>query len=266
MKQNGSSAQAGAAGPQRTVAETRNPLEILDSIALMVRCRRGQEICSQGNQMDYWYRVVSGAARRCVVLPTGRRQIVDLLLPGDFFGAADRNEHAFALEAIVESTVVACYPRRQVERLADADPRVARQIREMTFNAILRLEEQLLIVGHMTAVEKVGSFILTMAERLSGESADSLYLPMSRYDIAAYLAVSVETVSRALTGLRLRGAITFAGTRQIRIVDRDALADGHAYGEDEDRSKANGAHRDAYVIGRQGGWRGGRGEYRARNA
>ena len=102
MKQNGSSAQAGAAGPQRTVAETRNPLEILDSIALMVRCRRGQEICSQGNQMDYWYRVVSGAARRCVVLPTGRRQIVDLLLPGDFFGAADRNEHAFALEAIVE--------------------------------------------------------------------------------------------------------------------------------------------------------------------
>jgi CRP-like cAMP-binding protein len=93
----------------------------------------------------------------------------------------------------------------------------------MAFDAILRLEEQLLIVGHMRSAEKVGAFLLKMAERLSGSSVDSVSLPMSRYDIADYLAVSVETVSRALTGLKHRGAITFVGTRQVRIVDRRSL-------------------------------------------
>jgi CRP/FNR family nitrogen fixation transcriptional regulator len=89
-----------------------------------------------------------------------------------------------------------------------------------------RLQAQLLIVGRITAPEKVGSFILEMAKRLSAEHGNSVALPMSRYDIADYLAVSVETVSRALTDLKHRGVIKLCGTRIVRIVDRDALEEG----------------------------------------
>jgi hypothetical protein len=74
------------------------------------------------------------------------------------------------------------------------------------------LQAQLLIIGRITALEKVGSFILEKAARLSQGRGNSVALPVSRYDIADYLAVSVETVSRSLTDLRHRGVIEFSGT------------------------------------------------------
>ena len=74
-----------------------------------------------------------------------------------------------------------------------------------------------------TAVEKVGAFLLDLAERLVDQESQSVALPMSRYDMAEFLSLSVETVSRALSELKYRGLIRFAGTRQITIVDREAL-------------------------------------------
>jgi CRP-like cAMP-binding protein len=164
--------------------------------------------------------------RRCVVRLDGRRQIVDLLLPGDVFGFTAGEEYDSTVEAIAEGTVVAAYPRRRAEMLSDSDPQLAREIRHIAFLAMARLQAQLLIVGRITAPEKVGSFILEMAKRLSAEHGNSVALPMSRYDIADYLAVSVETVSRALTDLKHRGVIKLSGTRIVRIVDRDALEEG----------------------------------------
>ena len=110
--------------------------------------------------------------------------------------------------------------------LADADPLLGREIRQVAFLALARLQAQLLILGRITALEKVGSFILEMATRMSSERGNSVALPMSRYDIADYLAVSVETVSRSLTYLKQHGVIKFSGTRIVRIVDRDALEEG----------------------------------------
>jgi hypothetical protein len=81
------------------------------------------------------------------------------------------------------------------------------------------------ILGRTTAEQKVGSFLLYMQERVGSGVADRLALPVSRYDIADYLALSVETVSRSLTGLKDRGVIALSGPREIRIIDRDALAD-----------------------------------------
>jgi len=161
-----------------------------------------------------------------VIRLDGRRQIVDLLLPGDVFGFTSLDEYDSSVEAIVEGTVVAGYPRRRVEILADADPRLAREIRQVAFAALSRLEARLLILGRITVLEKVGSFILEMASRLSNQRGNSVALPMSRYDIADYLAVSVETVSRSLTDLKHRGVIKLAGTRTVRIVDPHALEEG----------------------------------------
>lgn len=110
--------------------------------------------------------------------------------------------------------------------LAESDPKIARELREIVLAALSRMQAQLLIVGRITALEKVSSFILEMASRLSDGDSDRVALPVSRYDIADYLGVSVETVSRALSELKQRGTIKLLGTRTVSIVHRDVLEDG----------------------------------------
>ena len=144
-------------------------------------------------------------------------------MPNDCFCFAPPRGHYGAVEAVVNGTVVACYSQRRAEALAESDPQVAREIREMALDAVSRMQEQLLILGRVTAREKVGSFLINMMERSSRRPNDPLLLITSRYDIADYLALSVETVSRSLTDLRHRGFIALAGPRRVEIVDRNGL-------------------------------------------
>lgn len=234
--------------PHRALANRPHPLHGLDHLAMTTSYSRGQEICGQSRPADNWYLVVAGSARRYVARPDGRRQIVDLLLPGDFFGCTARDEYDFTVEAISVGTTITSYPRRRVEALADSDPRLAREIRMLVLEAMSRLQAQLLIVGRVTAPEKVGSFLLEMAGRLSPGHPDKVMLPVSRYDIADYLAVSVETVSRSLTDLKHRGVIAFSGTRSVRIVDRDALDDREASRQHDAPGRSNISWRQPLVA------------------
>jgi CRP-like cAMP-binding protein len=203
-----------------------------------MRCYHGQTIYDEGAPVEYWYRVVSGTARRFVVRCDGRRQIIDLLLTGDVFGFGARGSHSFTAEAIRDGTVVARYPRSRLEAVARSDTRVAQEIREMALEETRRLQDLILILGRTTAQEKVGAFLLHLAERLAGRPADRVILPISRYDIADYLALSVETVSRALTSLKRSRIITFAGTRQVEILDRGAIEATTSFGEMGDGARA----------------------------
>jgi CRP/FNR family transcriptional regulator, nitrogen fixation regulation protein len=200
-------------------------LQCLDSIAKVRRCRIRQELCQQGQAGNIWYLVLSGALSCCIIKSDGRRQIIDLLFPGDF-SAFPGGEYDYTVEAIASGTIVASYPRKRVEIRADSNPEFARDLREVAFAALSRRQEQLLIVGRITVTQKVGAFILAMADRLPQSRANRVTLPLSRYDIADYLAVSAETVSRALSDLKQRGLIRFTGTRDIQIIDREALEDG----------------------------------------
>jgi CRP/FNR family transcriptional regulator, nitrogen fixation regulation protein len=219
------------------------PLQVFEALAARKRYRRGQEIYKEDSPADYWYRIVSGMARRFSARADGKRQIVDLLLPGDVFGFGGSGKHHFAVEAVLDDTVVARFPRLRLEVLAASDPRVARELRDAAVEAMSRLHALILNLGRTTAEEKVGHFLLRMAERLSGGPADRMVLPMLREDIADYLALSVETVSRSLTQLKRRGVILLMGTRQIRIVDRHALDEA-----DEDRFVTTRGERLAYVC------------------
>jgi CRP-like cAMP-binding protein len=196
---------------------------LADSFGALTQYCRAQLVYDEGDSVECWYRVVSGTARRFNVQSDGRRQIVDLLLPGDVFGFGARGRHAFATEAIRDGTVVARYPRRRLEALAASDPRVAHALQGMALEECRRLQDLILILGQTTAQHKVGAFLAHLADRLAGRPADQLNLPISRYDIADYLALSVETVSRALTALKRNGAIALAGPRQVSIVDRELL-------------------------------------------
>jgi CRP/FNR family nitrogen fixation transcriptional regulator len=185
---------------------------------------RDQEVCGQSQPAQYFYEVLAGVVRCYVVRSDGRRQIVDLLLPGDFCGLTVEPEHDATIEAVTEGTVVAAYLRREVEAMAETDQTIARDMRELAFESFSRLQHQLLIVSRVTAVEKVGAFLLEMMTRLPRDHDNEITLPVSRYDIADYLGLSVETVSRALSELKGSRIIWFIGARHMKVLDKDALA------------------------------------------
>jgi CRP-like cAMP-binding protein len=200
-----------------------HPFDALEKIKIVKRYRHGEEICSSECMSDFWYRVVAGVAKRCATMPNGRQQIVDLLLPGDIFACPLKDHRDASINAAADGTELACYPRRRVEMLSNSDPRLAKLLGEIAFETVYRLQQQLLILGRTTALEKIAAFLLELSRRQTGGAADCVVLPFSRYDIADYLAISVETVSRSLTGLKQRRLISFTTTRAIKIIDRVGL-------------------------------------------
>jgi CRP/FNR family nitrogen fixation transcriptional regulator len=206
-------------------ASPAQPLSAMESLAIATRYANGEAVYRCNDPVEYWYRIVAGAARKSALTADGYRHIVDFLLPGDLFGFGARGLRPFCVEAIVPGTLIVRYPRRSAEQLADSDPRTARAIREAAFDSIARLQRRMVILSRTSAVERVGAFLLEMADRGHGVPSHTVFLPMSRYDIADYLGMAVETVSRALTELRARRAITLRGVRRVQICDRAALED-----------------------------------------
>ena len=187
-------------GDHRRCQGLRSSGSTLDDLAVSVRCRRGDLISSPGHSRQYWFKNHRlGAAKRFSIHSDGRRQIVDLLLPGDFVGIGRDADLEFTVEAMTDGTVLARYSRHELEALASSEPAVALELCRIAFSTVSRLEAQLLILGRITAVEKVGAFLLDLAERLVDQESQSVALPMSRYDMAEFLSLSVETVSRALS-------------------------------------------------------------------
>jgi len=199
---------------------------IVDTVRRRLTYAQSQTIYREFDLAQHWCCIVSGAARKYAVLADGRRRIVDFLLPGDFFGFSVPQQHRFGAEALMAGTTVVSYPRRMLETAADDDARIGRQVRDIVFNSIARSQARLLTLGRVTSIAKVGSFLLELSQRSTGVSDEIVALPMSRYDIADYLALSVETVSRAFTDLKRCGAIRCLDHHRIRILDAEFLDDG----------------------------------------
>jgi CRP-like cAMP-binding protein len=204
----------------------------LQTLALVTPYHLRETIYDWHAPHEYWYGIVSGAARTCAMSTEGRRQILEFLLPGDLFGFDLSLSERVVADAVVEGTLVARYPRRSLESLAESDPRVSRELRLMVFGAIARLQERIVILGRATARAKVAAFLLEMSRRSAQQRRDQVELPMSRYDIADYLALAVETVSRTLTELKRSGIITLLSKRQVCIINRAQLeAEVHEAGQ-----------------------------------
>jgi CRP/FNR family nitrogen fixation transcriptional regulator len=151
---------------------------------------------------------------------------VDLLFPGDVFGFGIHGKHYFYAEGVAANTLIAQYSCSRIETSTAADSTIERELQEMVRQETFRLQTLILILGGITAEEKVGTLLVNLADRLTGDTSGPVVLPMSRYDIADFLALSVETVSRALTRLKGRGLITLIGPRRVKILNRDLLAGG----------------------------------------
>jgi CRP/FNR family transcriptional regulator, nitrogen fixation regulation protein len=177
--------------------------------------KKGTEIYGEQEPAEYVYQVKLGAVRSYKLLSDGRRQIGAFHLAGDIFGLENGSEHRFTAEAIVDTTV-RLIKRRSLEVLAESDAVVSRNLLSMTTNNLQHAENHMLLLGRKTSLERVAAFLIEMDRRIT--AAGVMPLPMSRRDIADYLGLTLETVSRALSRLHELGIIGFISSNQRQIV------------------------------------------------
>jgi CRP/FNR family nitrogen fixation transcriptional regulator len=188
-------------------------LAALDGIGAVITLRRDEPLFRPGDSAEFYFKVLKGAVRSCRVLADGRRHIGEFFLPGDFIGLDAAESYAFAAEAIVATTLIR-YSRRKVEALAAEEPRIGQSLVEIMRLGLAAARERMLLLGHMTAMERIASFLLD----LSGRRTDGrITLPMTRTDIGDYLGLTMETVSRAFSQLKSGGIITQHGMHELAI-------------------------------------------------
>ncbi len=212
-------------GPERRIATPPGTVAAyLDIVGAPMSFCRNSEIYGEDEPADYLYKVVTGAVRTYKILNDGRRQIGAFYLPGEIFGLEVGDNHHVSAEATTDSTVVVL-KRSALIALATRDGNFARQLWALTARELQRVQNHMLLLIQ-SAQERVACFLLEMAERLS--AVDSVELPMSRQDIADYLGLTIETVSRTLTQLETTAAIAVPTCRRIVLRDRKALRRLHA--------------------------------------
>ena len=187
----------------------------------------GETIFFEGDPATHVYNLTSGVLRLSKLLPDGRRQIAGFLFPGDFLGITMEDEHAFTAEAIIPSKLCK-FSRARFDAFVDTHPHLERRLYAIAAHELAAARQQVVLLGRKTAAERVASFLLMLdARRLSsgsGEKLDGLItLPMSRSDIADYLGLRIETISRELSALKASCVIRLTTTQTIRFVDRERL-------------------------------------------
>ena len=180
---------------------------------LVATYKSGREIYAEGDTVEKCYQVATGAVRVYRLLADGRRQVVSFHLAGEMFGFEAGVEHRFFAEAITE-TRLAVFVRRSIQEYS-------RELLALALSGLARAQQHLLVVGRQCAVERIAAFLLDLSNRQGG--VRQLRLPMSRQDIADYLGLTIETVSRAMTKLKERSVITLRDARTVEIVRPDAL-------------------------------------------
>ena len=181
---------------------------------------RNSEIFGENEPADYLYKVVSGSVRTSKILSDGRRQIGGFYLPGDIFGLEFGDSHALSAEAVTDVKVLVV-KRSALNALARRDASVSAQLFALTGRELHRAQERIVLLVK-SAQERVAGFLLEMSDRLALDNA--IELPMSRQDIADYLGLTIETVSRTLTSLESAAAIEVTTARRIRLRNRGALS------------------------------------------
>ena len=177
-------------------------LALLESLATPTHFCSGDTLFGQGTEAHCVYNVTGGVVRLYKLLSDGRRQVVGFALPGDFLGLAMRDAYGFSADAIGEVAVCA-FSRAAYTALVDAKPHLLKRLHEFATHELTLAHEQMMLLGRRTAEEKLICFLLGMQQRWArlGKPSVTVPLPMTRQDIADFLGLTIETVSRTFTRL-----------------------------------------------------------------
>lgn len=187
-----------------------------------VRYRAGDTVVFEADEAASVYSLSSGLLRLSKLLPDGRRQIAGFLFAGDFLGITMEEEHAFTAEAIAPSALCK-FPRARFDKFVAAHPELERRLYAVAAHELAAARQQLVLLGRKTATERVASFLLMLAGRCSPQAGAEVDLPVSRMDMADYLGLRIETVSREVSAIKAARVIQLTGRQSFRIVDRERL-------------------------------------------
>ena len=200
------------------LSETQGP-EALLSTSVPMNFGRNAEIFAEGEGAGYVYKLMSGVVRVSKLLPDGRRQISAFHLPGDMFGFEAGDSHHASAEAIVPVKVVAFKWHSLLN--ASASGGLVHELLNRTMIGLRQTQDHLLLLGRKNALERLAAFLLEMARRSSAEGV--LDLAMPRHDIADYLGLTLETVSRMFAELKEAKIIRLESARRVHLVDMGKL-------------------------------------------
>lgn len=188
------------------------------------RLEPGRPLFHQGDPADVIFNLTKGSLRLYKLLADGRRQVTGFLFPGAFLGLAVNDEHAFSAEAI-EPVEVCRYTRGRFDAFVDEHPRMERELYHIAAHELALAREQMVLLGRKTAVERLATFLLGLLKRMREHEpgADLISLPMNRLDIADYLGLTKETVSRVFTLFKTTGLIRLLTDDQVLVLDQPRL-------------------------------------------
>jgi CRP/FNR family transcriptional regulator len=184
----------------------------------------GEIIYDLGDKIERYANIIEGTVKLTKLLADGRQQIIGFLFPGDFIGKLFTEQHSCYVEAV--SDVHLCsFPQADLGKIINDHPEVNKRLFLSCARSLERAEEWMLLLGRKTALEKLASFIMLLSARNGerGLDPDLVQLPMSRADIADFLGLTIETVSRQITKLKTQQNIRLEAGNNIAIVSRDTM-------------------------------------------
>lgn len=202
-------------------------LRQLEQLGHRLQYRSNEAVFGQEEIVQSCYNVLEGVLRLYKLLPDGRRQIVGFALPGDFLGLSTDGRHGLSADTVGPATVCR-FARSSFWRFAEDKPKLLQRINEFVTRELADAQDQMVLLGRRSAEEKVAIFLIKWRERLAHVAplAEVTPLPMSRQDIADYLGLTIETVSRTFTKLERDGVIEIVsgGIRLTDVKRAEALA------------------------------------------
>ena len=211
--------QASPAAPP-SMFHREDGFDLFQGLGARMTFDRDEEIFGEGEPADFVYRVISGAVRTYRVLSDGRRQIGDFHLTGDLFGLEASREHMFSAEAIGHCEILVCR-RSTLFGIAARSAELGQALWAQTALELERAHAHLMLLGRKSACERVATFLAALSDRHPEDR--EIVLHMSRQDIADYLGLTIETVSRTFTQLQADGVIALKGCRHVQVRSRGAL-------------------------------------------
>ena len=206
-------------------ALSADELARLAAIMSPQRIEPGTTFIEEGCPADELFNLTGGTVKVFKLLADGRCQVTGFMMAGDFLGLSRGGTYAYSATAI--TPVSFCrFQRSQLRCLVDELPKIERQMLGLAMNELMAAQDQMVLLGRKTARERIATFLLTLSVRAArrGQPANPIDLPMTRGDIADYLGLTTETVSRSLTQLKGDGVISLKGNHSATILDTEGLA------------------------------------------
>ena len=197
-------------------------LAALDRIGAIITARSGETLFHAGDEARHYFKVKAGTVRTCRLLAGGKRHVGAFFLEGDYLGLDADDKYRCSAEAVTDAKLVK-YSRSVVGRIVDQHSGLRRRLIDLVSAELSGAQTQMMLLGRKTAVERLASFLLAMAERQG--NGDRISLPMTRTDIADHLGLSTETVSRTFTEIKTKGLIHLVGLDGVTVRNRAALED-----------------------------------------